>query len=216
MRSKMACDCSSDPPLTPSGGGAPSPTLAPCGSSHLAPLPPLLRLAVSGGLRRSWGMSSISCIRPHTNSVRSCLGGGPPPWFVGLSPPSPACCELSVLAVCGVPPLHPLVQGGSQPLFPAWRVWGTHAAVQGGSPVPPRGCKLGYCAALLGCPPLSHARVFHALRFRGVYLLFFFLATRWSSAWPLRGVSLAPLPAHGLCTLLGWGSPNRLPLVAAR
>ena len=82
IRATMARACSSDAPLPPNGVGVSSLTMTPCRSSPLAPPPTLVRLAVEGGLRRSWGLPPISCIRPRTKGVRSCSGGAPlsPSW----------------------------------------------------------------------------------------------------------------------------------------
>ena len=105
--------CSSGAPLPPNWEGAPS--SYPWPPLLLSPaLPPLLRLAVGGGLLRSWGFPLISCIRPLTKGVCACSGGAPPPLLrSGVCPPPllpiPACCALGAHDARGVfpPPLPP-------------------------------------------------------------------------------------------------------------
>ena len=83
IRAKIDLACSSGAPLPPNGGGAPSPTLSACQSAPLSFSSHSLRLVVGGGLRWSWGLPPISCIRPRTKGVRACS------WSV---PPSPSWC----------------------------------------------------------------------------------------------------------------------------
>ena len=77
IRATMARACSSGVPLPPNGGGDPTPTMVPPWISPPTPSTSL-RLALGGGLLRSWGCPPISCIRPRTKGMRACSGGGPP------------------------------------------------------------------------------------------------------------------------------------------
>ena len=72
IRSMMALACSSVVPLPPNGIGAPSPTLVPLWAFPLTPSLSLHLAVGGGGLLRSWGLPSISCIRPLTKVVCAC------------------------------------------------------------------------------------------------------------------------------------------------
>ena len=104
MLETIAQYCFSGIPLPPSGGGATPMTHPPCSSSPLSLSSPLLLLAVVGGLRRSWGLTPISCIRSCTNGVRSCSRGLPPPPLIRGYPPPPllpaVCLARSLLGWC--------------------------------------------------------------------------------------------------------------------
>ena len=105
--------CSLGVPLPPKGGGTLSPTPANSLPSPPDPSAPLcLEVWV---LCRSWSLPPLSCIRPCTKGMRSCLGGPPPLLLGGVSPPT--CRALGTHAAWGVaPPLGVLVSG--PPPFP--------------------------------------------------------------------------------------------------
>ena len=139
----MSRACSASTPLPPNGESVPSLLPRPVFCSPLAPSPPI-RLAV-GGLYRSRAPPPITCIRPRTKGVRSCLGGAPLPSHGRGSPPppSPACCvQGGRMLLGGCSPFTLLVRG--PPPFPLLQT------VRGERTL------LGRCPPffLLVCPPL--------------------------------------------------------------
>ena len=127
--SRISRACSSGSPLTPNGGGAPPLHPRPDCRSPLSPSTQIFLAVGGGGLCRSWILPPISCIRPRTRGVRSCLVGAPLHLYWSR-PPSFPCMPCGRSTCCSgfKPPSTSWSPLPTLPLSPESRAQGKHAA----------------------------------------------------------------------------------------
>ena len=182
------------------GVGVPSTTLGLPWASPLIP-PPSVRLAVGGGLLRSWGLPPpISCIRPRPKGVRACSGGAPPSplgWMVPSSSPPCPCMPCAGGARCSGGPLVAILGFGGLPL-PCMPCAGSAHCL--GDPPSSSSWFRESPPSLTGIPCAGIARCCSA----GVPP---FLRARPAHGGCARPVPIPLLPVRRLHTLLGMGAP---------